>query len=35
MLADALAELEIFREKYSRLKELAAVFAAIKKVRKK
>jgi len=35
MLADALAELEIFREKYSRLKELASVFAAIRKVRKK
>lgn len=35
MLSDALTELEIFREKYSRLKELAAVFAAIKKVRKK
>ena len=34
MLADAMAELEIFRVKYSRLKELAAVFEAIKKVRK-
>ena len=35
MLADALAELELFREKYRRLKELASVFAAIKRVRKK
>jgi len=35
MLGDALAELENFREKYSRLKELASVFAAIRKVRKK
>jgi hypothetical protein len=35
MLSDALAELECFRDKYKRLKELAAVFSAIKKVRKK
>jgi hypothetical protein len=35
MLADALAELECFREKYKRLQELAAVFSAIRKVRKK
>ena len=35
MLADALAELACFEEKYRRLKELAAVFAAIKKVRKR
>ena len=35
MLADALSELENFREKYKRLTELASVFAAIRKVRKK
>lgn len=35
MLADALEELATFREKYRQLKELAAVFAAIKKVRKR
>jgi len=34
LLADALAELELFRQKYARLKELAAVFAAIRRVRK-
>lgn len=32
MLSDAMAELEIFRIKYRRLKELAGVFAAISKV---
>jgi hypothetical protein len=31
MLADALAELEVFRAKYAMLKELAAVMTAIKK----
>ena len=35
MLADALSELELFRDKYKRLRELAAVFSAIRKVRKK
>lgn len=35
MLSDALDELELFREKYRKLKELAAVFSAIKRVRKK
>ena len=35
MLKDALAELELFHEKYQKLKELSAVFAAIKKVRRK
>jgi len=35
LLKDALAELELFREKYRQLKELAAVFSAIKKVRKR
>lgn len=35
MLADALDELELFREKYKRLRELATVFLAIRKVRKK
>lgn len=35
LLQDALDDLELFREKYRRLKELAAVFAAIKKVRKR
>ena len=29
MLADALAELNVFRRKYSRLRQLAAIFAAI------
>jgi hypothetical protein len=32
MLADALAELECFREKYRRLKELAGVFDSIERV---
>lgn len=35
MLADALDELETFREKYRRLRELASVWAAIKTVRRK
>ncbi len=35
MLSDALAELELFQDKYKRLRELAAVFSAIRKVRKK
>lgn len=35
LLRDALSELELFRDKYKRLRELAAVFAAIKKVRRK
>lgn len=35
MLSDALDELELFREKYRKLKELAAVFSAIKRVRRK
>ena len=35
MLSDALAELQCFREKYARLKELAGVFEAIKKVNRK
>ena len=35
LLSDALDELSLFREKYRKLKELAAVFAAIKKVRKR
>lgn len=34
MLSDALDELELFREKYRKLKELAAVFSAIKHVRR-
>lgn len=34
LLADALAELQLFREKYARLRELAVVFAAIHKVGK-
>lgn len=34
LLADALAELEVFREKYARLRELAVVFASIRKARK-
>jgi len=33
MLVDALNELGVFERKYSRLKELAAVFKAIRKVR--
>lgn len=35
MLHDALEELELFREKYKRLKELSEIFSAIKKARKK
>lgn len=35
MLSDALDELQLFREKYRKLKELASVFAAIKRVNKK
>jgi len=35
MLTDALDELELFRDKYKRLRELAEVFKAIRKVRKK
>lgn len=35
MLSDALDELELFREKYRKLKELAAVFSAIKRVRRR
>ncbi len=35
LLADALEELELFRSKYRRLKELAGVFAAIQKVKRK
>lgn len=35
LLRDALEELELFRDKYKKLKELAEIFAAIKKVRKK
>jgi hypothetical protein len=35
LLADAMAELALFREKYSRLKELASVFKAIRKVSKR
>lgn len=31
LLADALAELEVFRNKYARLRELAIVFQAIRK----
>ena len=34
LLADALAELETFRHKYSALKELAGVFVALDKVKK-
>jgi hypothetical protein len=35
MLTDALNELETFRQRYERLKELSIVFKAIKKVRSK
>ena len=35
MLADALADLECFREKYRRLKELAGIFLALKKIKSK
>lgn len=34
MLSDALNELHLFQQKYARLKELALVFSAIRKVRK-
>ena len=34
MLTDALNELSVFEQKYSRLKELAAVFAGIHKVKR-
>lgn len=34
LLADALEDLEIFRAKYKHLRELAGVFAAIRKVKK-
>lgn len=33
MLEDALRELDIFQRKYSRLRELSAVFAVIRKIR--
>ncbi len=33
MLSDALAELELFRAKYKRLKELAAVFEAMESIK--
>jgi hypothetical protein len=35
LLSDALNELEYFRQKYGQLKELAAVFAAAKAIKKK
>ena len=35
MLADALAELELFRDRYKRLRELAAVFAEIRKIKRR
>lgn len=35
LLTDALDDLELFREKYRKLKELAVVFSAIKKVKKR
>jgi len=35
MLIDAMNELSVFREKYSRLRELAEIFKSIRKVRKK
>ena len=35
MLADALSELQIFQQKYASLKELVAVFTAIRKVKRK
>ena len=35
LLAEAIAEMEYFREKYSRLKELAGVFKAMRSVRQK
>ena len=35
MLADALAEMRTFEAKYARIKELAAVFAAMRKARRR
>lgn len=35
LLEDALGDMEVFEAKYRRLKELAAVFSAMKKVRRK
>jgi len=35
LLAEALADMEVFREKYSQLKELAEVFSAMKQIRNK
>lgn len=35
LLSDALAELELFREKYARLRELAIVFKAIRQIGKR
>lgn len=35
LLADALDELELFRDKYHKLKELAVVFSAMKKIRRR
>ncbi len=35
MLSDALNELQLFREKYRKLKELASIFSAIKQAHKK
>lgn len=35
MLSDALAELNVFQQKYVRLKELAEIFQAVRRVRRK
>lgn len=35
LLSDAISELGVFREKYNRLKELAEVFKAIRKVKRR
>lgn len=35
LLKDALEELEIFRDKYKKLKELAEVFSAMKRIRRR
>lgn len=35
LLHDALSELNLFQQKYARLKELAAVFASVRRVRQK
>jgi len=35
LLADALSDLELFREKYKELRELAVIFSAIKKIKRK